>query len=61
VTIDEEKEWQALCESIATERDPDRMSILLARLIKEMDARRQALRNNGNKPPTGSGPDSAGP
>jgi hypothetical protein len=42
VSIDE-KEWQALCESIAKERDPERMSILLDRLIKTMDMRRQAL------------------
>jgi hypothetical protein len=42
VSIDE-KEWQTLCESIAKERDPERMSILLDRLIKTMDMRRQAL------------------
>jgi hypothetical protein len=59
--IIDEKEWQALCESIATERDPDRMTMLLARLIKEMEARRQALRNNSTKPPARSGPGSAGP
>lgn len=39
----DEKEWQTLCESIAKERDPERMSILLDGLNKTMDLGRQAL------------------
>jgi len=39
----DEKDWQALCDSISKERDPDKMSMLLDRLIKTMDLRRQAL------------------
>jgi len=46
----DEKDWQALCESIAKERDPDKMSMLLDRLIKTMDLRRQALRTSVSQP-----------
>lgn len=57
----DEKEWQALCESIAKERNPERMLILLDRLIKTMDLRRQALqllREKSDQP--GPAPDSSG-
>lgn len=38
-----DKEWYALCEEIAKERDPERMSRLLDSLIKSIDGRRQVL------------------
>jgi hypothetical protein len=56
-----EKEWQTLCESIAKERDPERRSILLDRLHKTMELRRQArrlLREKLDRP--GPVPDSSG-
>ena len=59
----EEKEWQALCDSIAKERDPERMSILLDRLIKTMGMRRHALqllREKLDQSGPGPGPDASG-
>jgi hypothetical protein len=40
-----DQEWHALCEAIAKERDPERMSRLLDSLIKSIDGRRQSLQN----------------
>lgn len=45
-----DKEWYALCEAIAKERDPERMSRLLATLIQSIDGRRQALQNGSQNP-----------
>lgn len=40
-----EEEWQKLCELIAHEPDPQKLSKLVDQLIKELDSRRQALQN----------------
>jgi hypothetical protein len=41
-----EDEWRKLCQSVADEPDPKRLSELLDQLIERLDARRQALRRN---------------
>ena len=45
VRVDEvdENEWRTLCDMIAAEPDPQRMSQLLDQLLKELDARRQEI------------------
>ncbi len=49
------KRWRRLCELVATESDPQRLSELLNQLVKELDARREALRESGKRPnPTAS-------
>ena len=40
----DEKDWRKLCELVATENDPERLSELVDKLLKELDSRRQALR-----------------
>jgi hypothetical protein len=42
-TKDEKEEWHRLCELIAKEPDPRRLSELVEQLIKLMDSRRQEL------------------
>jgi len=39
-----EREWRRLCELVATESDPGRLSGLIDRLLQELDARKEALR-----------------
>jgi pheromone shutdown protein TraB len=40
------KEWRRLCQLVAVEPDPQRLSELLDQLLKELDARREALRES---------------
>jgi hypothetical protein len=40
----DEKEWRKLCDRIAAEPDPQRISELLDQLLRELDARRQEIR-----------------
>jgi hypothetical protein len=40
----DDNRWRKLCELIAIESDPKRLSQLLDQLLKELDARRDALR-----------------
>ena len=40
----DEREWRKLCDLIAAEPDPQRISELLDLLLKELDARRQEIR-----------------
>jgi hypothetical protein len=40
---EKEEEWRKLCELIAHEPDPQRLSKLVDQLIKELDDRRQEL------------------
>ncbi len=40
----DEKEWRRLCDSIASERDPERLSQLVNQLLLELDARRKETR-----------------
>ena len=42
VTSDDK--WRKLCEMIAVEADPHRLSELVNQLVKELDARREAIR-----------------
>jgi hypothetical protein len=43
----DEKEWRTLCEAVANEHDPQRLVELVDELLKAMDKRREALRENG--------------
>ena len=43
-----EKEWRRLCRLVADEDDPRRFSELVDQLLRELDARREALRENEN-------------
>jgi hypothetical protein len=40
----DDKEWLKLCELVAHEQDPQRLSDLVGQLIKKLDARRRELR-----------------
>jgi hypothetical protein len=39
----DEKEWRRLCKLVSAEPDPQRLSELVDKLLKELDARREAL------------------
>jgi hypothetical protein len=41
-----EEEWRKLCELVAEEPDPQRLSELVDQLIEKLDGRRQALRRS---------------
>ena len=43
------EEWRSLCELITNESDPQRLSELADKLIKELDAREQTLRTKNNQ------------
>ena len=40
----DERQWRKLCELVATEPDPERLSELVDQLLNELDSRREALR-----------------
>jgi hypothetical protein len=40
----DEKEWRRLCDLIASEPDPQRLSQLVDQLLSELDARRKEIR-----------------
>jgi len=42
----DEYEWRRLCRLVVEEPDPGRLSELLDQLLKELDARREALRES---------------
>lgn len=42
----DERQWRKLCELVAIEPDPQRLSELVDQLLKELDARREALRES---------------
>lgn len=42
----DDNRWRKLCELVAVESDPKRLSQLLDQLLKELDARREALRED---------------
>jgi hypothetical protein len=42
--------WRRLCEMIAVEADPHRLSDLVNQLVKEFDARREAIREEEAQP-----------
>lgn len=44
--IKKEEEWSKLCELVANEPDPQRVSELVDQLIEQLDAHKQALRSN---------------
>jgi hypothetical protein len=41
-----EKEWRRLCQLVAAEPDPQRLSELVDQLLKRLDARREAIRES---------------
>jgi|HubBroStandDraft_2_1064218.scaffolds.fasta_scaffold170092_2 hypothetical protein len=41
-----EEEWRKLCELVAEEPDPQRLSELVDQLIEKLDGRRQALQRS---------------
>jgi hypothetical protein len=49
----DDEEWKRLCELVAHEPDPRRLSVLLDQLIQKLDARNEALRKSREqqKPP----------
>jgi hypothetical protein len=47
----ENEDWKKLCELVANESDPTRLSQHLDRLIRALDARKQALRGSGGPSP----------
>lgn len=44
-----EQEWRKLCELVAREPDPLRLSQLVDQLIQALDARTQSLRHTGEQ------------
>ncbi len=42
----EEEEWRDLCQLVADEPDPQRLSKLVDQLIEKLDTRREALRKS---------------
>jgi hypothetical protein len=46
----DDNRWRKLCELVATENDPKRLSQLLDQLLKELDARRDAIRERDKDP-----------
>ena len=51
----EEEEWRKLCQSVAAERDPLRLSELVDQLIEKLDTRKQLLPSSGQLPNPASG------
>lgn len=53
---EKEEEWRELCDRVAVESDPQRLSELVDKLIGALDARKQALRKSGERhnPSTGN-------
>lgn len=51
---DKNEDWKQLCELVANESDPQRLSKYLDRLIRALDARKQAvdesLKKGGSSP-----------
>ena len=41
-----DKEWRRLCQLVAVEPDPQRLSELLDQLLKQLDARRETQRES---------------
>jgi hypothetical protein len=41
-----DQDWRKLCELVAHEQDPQRLSELVDQLIKKLDARRRELRSS---------------
>jgi hypothetical protein len=46
----DDNRWRKLCEMVAAESDPHRLSQLLDQLLNELDDRREAIRGTGNTP-----------
>lgn len=47
---DQDQDWRKLCELVAREQDPRRLSELVEQLIKKLDARRRELRSSEPQP-----------
>lgn len=42
----DDQQWRRLCELVAAEPDPERLSELVDQLLKELDSRRATLRES---------------
>jgi hypothetical protein len=51
MTIKKEEEWQELCDRVAVEADPERLSELVDKLIGALDGRKQALHKREERRP----------
>jgi hypothetical protein len=49
IKIKQEEEWRELCDRVSVEADPQRLSELVDELIGALDARKQALRKDGER------------
>jgi len=47
---EKDQDWRKLCELVAREQDPQRLSELVEQLIKKLDARRRELRSSDQQP-----------
>lgn len=47
---EKEQDWRKLCELVAREQDPQRLSGLLDQLVKKLDARRRELHSSDTQP-----------
>jgi len=47
---EKDQDWHKLCELVAREQDPQRLSELVEQLIKKLDARRRELRSTDQQP-----------
>jgi hypothetical protein len=52
---EKEEEWRELCDRVAVESDPQRLSELVDKLIGALDARKLALRKTGERHQASSG------
>jgi len=52
----DDREWRQLCQLAAKEHDPVRLSEIVDKLIRALDARRQALQNREEQPRSASSP-----
>lgn len=51
---EKDQDWRKLCELVEREQNPQRLSELLDQLIKQLDARRRALRSRDPQPNPGN-------
>ncbi len=49
MTTKKEEEWRQLCDRVAVESDPQRLSELVDKLIGALDARKQVLHERGER------------
>jgi hypothetical protein len=47
---DKDQDWRKLCELVAREQNPQRLSALVDQLIKKLEASRRELRSSDQQP-----------